>query len=192
MAKLKFSRREGNFSAYKNRVPEHGANGRTEVDQPVRFKGTKRDVDALMLTVSGTKFSELLYQNGVFELPYISPLSINRTLEGLLVTIWDEATRSKSPLKFSNVTAKDIVVEFHSNHIMEVNMKLVLAPDVDKELPRLARLQTLDAPRDIEIEGQQGDIFNQEEEEEEEEPQRDMVGDAKPEDEGKEEEDEDE
>lgn len=164
MAKFKLSRREGSFGAFKNRVPEHGANGKTEIDLPVSIKGTKRDMDAFFLTVSGAKASDFLYQDGIFEMPYISPLALGRTIEGLLVQIWDEATR-KAPLRFSNVTAKDIVVEFNAKCIIEVKLKLVLAPDPDKELPRLARLQTLDTTRDIEIEGQQGDIFGVEEEE---------------------------
>lgn len=177
MAKLKFSKREGTFSAFKNRVPEHGANGKTEVDLPVKFRGSKRDIDALFLTVSGVKASEVLYTDGIFEMPYISPLSVGRTLEGLMVQIWDEATKSKSPLKFSGVTAKDIVVEFNAKYIIEISMKLVLSPDPDKELPRLARLQTLDTPRDIEIEGAQGDIFD-EDEDEQEGDQKDMVGEG--------------
>ncbi len=176
MAKLKFSKREGTFFPFKNRVPEHGDNGKTEVDLPVSFTGSKRDIDAMFLTVSGAKASEILYQDAIFEMPYISPLRVGRTLEGLLVTIWDEATKSKSPLKFSNVTAKDIEVEFSAKHIIEVSMKLVLSPDPDKELPRLARLQTLDTPRNIEIEGAQGDIFSDDDEDADESGQGDLVG----------------
>jgi hypothetical protein len=190
MAKFKLSRREGSFGAFKNRVPEHGANGKTEIDLPVSLKGTKRDMDALLLTVSGAKASEILYTDGIFEMPYISPLTLGRTIEGLLVQIWDEATR-KAPLRFSGVTAKDIVMDFSAKHIIEVKMKLVLSPDPDKELPRLARLQTLDTTRDIEIEGQQGDIFGVEEEEEEGE-QTDMVGEGNGEESGEDPEDDDE
>lgn len=178
MAKFKVSRRECNFLPYKNRVPEHGANGKTVIDLPIRYKGTKRDADSLLLTVSGEKASDLLWHDGVVEMPYLSPLSIGRTLEGLLVMIWDEATKSKTPLRFANVTAKDIVAELNAKHIIEVTMKLVIEPDPEKELPRLARLQTLDSARDIEIEGQQGDIFGEEAEEPEEGEQADMVGDA--------------
>lgn len=181
MAKIKFSRRHALFQRWNNRPEFHGTEAVQAVDLPISFTGSKRDIDMLFPLQSGRKFSELMYSDGAFEMPYLSPILLHRKLEGLIVDIWDETGRGK-PLHFVGVNAKDITVEFNAKFSILVTMKLQLRPDIDKELQRLARLQLLQQTREIYIEGQQGDIFGQEDPEDPEE-QPGLLGEEENEDE---------
>lgn len=157
---FKITKKAAYFGKLNTRPESHGDTQVTAVDLPVTILGGKRELDMLLPVAKGRpKWSDRLYtKDGQLELN-AEPIVLARKPEGLGVTIYDKGP--KSPLKFKDVVAKNITVQLANRHKLSIELTLQIHPDVDKELPRLARLMKQE--KEIEIIGLQVDMFSEDE-----------------------------
>lgn len=155
------------------RVEQHGDEEKTAADISIVVGITKRDFHVLAPITGESKKANLIETfytpNGDLRAPYIASLFFDRKPEGLVVTIHDHAAnRSKKPLVFEGVHAKDLAFHFDTNFKGTLTLKLqVMVQTTQGVADRLADI--LGKDREIEVKSTQNDLFADEDDEEEEE-----------------------
>jgi len=160
--KFKVSRRTARFGKINARTENHGKEDIVPAtDIPVKFRGTKRDIDMLCPLMEG-KFSELLYsEEGYMIASYLSPLNVHRKPDTLKISIYDQATNSRKPMLFKDAKVKDIQITFDQKHNIEVKLKIQVLVDPDSQGARLYKL--MNSQCEFEIEATEMDLFEDEE-----------------------------
>lgn len=129
--------------------------GPKAVDISLKFTGDYDLLDLLLpLPEDGNGDASDFFFNddGHVRLPTIEPLSLNRTPEGLAVTMYDR----KEPLELQNANAKDFVVAFKEGGSIEVTCKV----QAILERGYVERLKDiLSDSVEVEITSEQEDLF---------------------------------
>ncbi len=81
--------------------------------------------------------AELYSEEGYVRRPAISPLNINRTPEGVTVTIWDEHEEDGSPLVLKPCRFKNLVATLKSPHQIQLAGLIQYPQYTDDELVRI-------------------------------------------------------
>jgi hypothetical protein len=159
---FKLAKRMGTVINVNLRAEKNGKDGTTPAsDIKIKCRGTKRDVDMLFPTEEGyDKYSDLMFNaQGHYLAPYDRKHKIERAPEEAIFTIYDQSTKPSAKLTFKQCSVKGIEVEFNGGkHQHEIVFTVQVHPDLEKDLPRLAAIQTLD--REFEIEAAQDDVFD--------------------------------
>lgn len=162
MSKFQISLREVHVGKINARLENHGEEKMPATDIPIKFRGTKRDLDMLVPLQDG-KFSDLIYsEDGHCLIPHLSPLEVHRKPEGLDITIFDQATKRSAPMRFVEAKAKSIKIELGKKFELEISMTLQVQVDPEAQASRLYRL--MDAKRELKIESSQEDWIDVEDE----------------------------
>lgn len=183
--KFKIPRRKGNFGKVNVRHEKHGNENIPAADVKFSCNGTKTTLDMLCPLANGEKFSDTVWdEHGNLMVPYLSPLPNQRTPDNVNFTVWDKT----SPLKFSDVRLKSLVIELHDKRNITLHGMIQIHDDPEKHSFRLRSL--MDSVHEFTLEAAQEDFYEEEPVEDPEEPQGSLaVTTEQPDDEVEEEED---
>lgn len=158
---FKLSKRIGTIVNVNLRAEKNGPEEtKPAADIKITCRGTKRDIDMLFPLEEGYgKFSDTMFnKQGYYLAPYSAKQTLSRTPENANFVVYDQATKPKAKLNFLKCDVKSISVVFAGGkHQCEITFTVQIHPDLDKDLPRLAAIQTLD--REFEIEAADDDMF---------------------------------
>lgn len=192
--KFNIAKREGKFTHGNFRNEKKGRNEVTPAtDLSVTFSGTKRDIDMLLPHPDkGIKMSDVLYDAaGNIMLPFMSPFKLARRPEGVLFTVWDQATNTRKPMVFEGCKVKDINFITKEKRNLIIALKIQLHDNPEADTARLRRL--VDTERQFSLVAQQEEIFDEDPEDDENDGQDELDVDEEQDDEPEDEEpDEDE